>query len=179
MAELDISKIAGTMRVARLRVPGGFVIAALVLWLARPSWTSLAVGAAVAALGATLRIWAAGHLEKATEVTSSGPYRLMRHPLYVGSAIVALGIIIAAADGWVMVLVACYLGITLTAAVRLEDAWLRARFGARYENYAAGRGAPSRRRFSAARAWANGEHLAILGLLAGLAIFALKAWLGI
>lgn len=179
MAELDISKIAGTIRVARLRVPGGFVIAALVLWLARPSWRSLAVGAAVAAPGAALRIWAAGHLEKATEITSSGPYRLMRHPLYIGSAVLALGVIIAAADVWVTMLVASYLGVTLTAAVRLEDAWLRARFGARYENYAAGRGKPSHRRFSAARVWANGEHLAILGLLAGLAIFALKVWFGI
>ena len=56
---------------------------------------SLAAGLVVALVGEAIRMWAAGHLEKSREVTASGPYRWTRHPLYVGSAIMALGVVIA------------------------------------------------------------------------------------
>ena len=54
------------------------------LVLAQPTWPFWRVGPAVALAGEVLRVWAAGHLEKSREVTSSGPYRFTRHPLYVG-----------------------------------------------------------------------------------------------
>src|SRR5262245_16872081 len=82
---------------ARARVPLGFLCAAAVLWLAQPSLRSLAIGGVMAAVGEILRFWAAGHLEKGREVTQSGPYRLTRHPLYAGSAIIALGAAVASA----------------------------------------------------------------------------------
>ena len=69
-------------RFARLRVPIGFAFGALTGWLAAPSPATIAAGAAVAALGEAMRIWAAGHLNKGREVTVSGPYRWLAHPLY-------------------------------------------------------------------------------------------------
>ena len=45
---------------------------ALVLWLAQPTWRSLALGAVVAVIGEAIRIWAAGHVEKSREVTTLG-----------------------------------------------------------------------------------------------------------
>jgi protein-S-isoprenylcysteine O-methyltransferase Ste14 len=83
--------------IARRRVPLGFAFGALVVLLARPTSRSLMIGGAVALVGEACRIWAAGHLEKGLEVTRSGPYRLTRHPLYMGSAIIAAGVAIAAA----------------------------------------------------------------------------------
>ena len=52
-------------RLARMRVPLGFVFAAAVLYLARPTFRSIAIGAAVGFCGQAIRLWAAGHLEKA------------------------------------------------------------------------------------------------------------------
>ena len=75
---------------ARRRVALGFIAAIATLILARPTWTMWRIGLLVAAAGEGVRIWAAGHLEKSREVTRSGPYRWMRHPLYAGSAIMAL-----------------------------------------------------------------------------------------
>ncbi|HET7031631.1 MAG TPA: methyltransferase, partial [Casimicrobiaceae bacterium] len=80
---------------ARRRVALGFVVGVATLVLARPTWRTWCVGLSIAAAGEALRIWAAGHLEKSREVTRSGPYRWTRHPLYVGSAIMAVGIVIA------------------------------------------------------------------------------------
>src|SRR5688572_968147 len=115
--------------IARRRVALGFAAGGIALWLSRPTPQSLALGAAVAIAGEMLRIWAAGHLEKGREVTSSGPYRWMRHPLYAGSTIVGIGLAIGAANWLVAVLVAAYLTITLSAAIATEEADLTRRFG--------------------------------------------------
>ena len=78
-------------QLARRRVALGFVAAVAALIVARPTWTSWTLGLAVACAGEGIRVWAAGHIEKGREVTTSGPYRWMRHPLYVGSSVMALG----------------------------------------------------------------------------------------
>ena len=64
------------------------------------------------------RIWAAGHLQKSREVTRSGPYKWTRHPLYVGSGIIALGVVIAARSALVALLGVAYIGITIPMAIR-------------------------------------------------------------
>ncbi len=155
-----------TPKVARLRVPLGFALAVAVFLLARPTRTSLLAGAAVAVAGEAVRFWAAGHLEKGREVTSSGPYRWTRHPLYVGSAIIGVGLMIACGSWVVAAIIAAYLGVTLVAAVRTEERELRAKFGDAYEAYC--RGATVRRAFSPARALRNREHRAVGGLALGL-----------
>ena len=163
--------------VARARVTAGFVVAAAAFWLARPTGRSLAAGALLAAAGALLRVWAAGHLRKGIEITRSGPYRRMRHPLYHGSALIGAGFAVAAADPVAAALVAVYLAVTLVAAMRLEEATLGEAFGAEYERYRQGGGEPSPRRFSLQRMAANGEPRALAGFAAALGLLALKAWL--
>jgi protein-S-isoprenylcysteine O-methyltransferase Ste14 len=150
---------------ARWRVPIGFVSAALVLWLARPSVRTLQVGLPLAVVGQALRIWAAGHLEKSREVTSSGPYRFTRHPLYLGSTLMGAGLAIAANHWLVAALIAVYLGATLWTAIRIEEAYLRATFGDTYDRYAGGALPTVARRFSVERAWRNKEYRAPIGLL--------------
>ena len=161
-------------RIARLRVPLGFLFAGLVLWLAEPTQRTLAVGAAVALLGEAIRIWAAGHLEKGREVTASGPYAFTRHPLYLGSSLIALGLVIAAANLIVAAIVVGYMAVTLTAAIRTEEAHLTEKFGAAYPEYRAGR-TSVKRRFSLERAMRNREYRAATGVLVVLAILAWKA----
>jgi protein-S-isoprenylcysteine O-methyltransferase Ste14 len=41
--------------------------------------------------GLALRSWAAGTLHKRTQLATSGPYELVRHPLYIGSFLMMLG----------------------------------------------------------------------------------------
>jgi protein-S-isoprenylcysteine O-methyltransferase Ste14 len=162
-------------RIARLRVTIGFVCGVLAIWLAHPTRASLVAGGAVALVGEAIRLWAAGHLEKGREVTSSGPYAFTRHPLYLGSTVIGIGLGYASANVVVAVMVVAYLAITLTAAVRTEEAHLTDKFGAAYPEYRAGRTDGAPRRFSPARAVRNREYRAVLGLLLVLAVFAWKA----
>jgi protein-S-isoprenylcysteine O-methyltransferase Ste14 len=159
---------------ARWRVTLGYVLAVAAYWFARPTWTSLAIGAVVGGAGEALRLWAAGHLEKGREVTTTGPYALTRHPLYAGSCVMGLGFAIAARSAVVAVLVAAYLGITIVAAIRSEEAHLTDKFGEAYPAYREGRAQPAARRFSLGRAWKNREYRALLGFLAVLGLLAVR-----
>ena len=163
--------------IARRRVFLGFIFAAIVLWLAHPTRPSLLIGASVATFGELIRIWAAGHVEKSREVTRSGPYQFTRHPLYLGSSIIAAGIVIASANWMVAVIVVLYVATTMTAAIRAEEAHLREKFGDEYDAYAARVAPPMHRSFSVARALANREHHTVAGLFVALALLALKVGL--
>jgi hypothetical protein len=160
-------------RLARLRVPLGFACGGLALWLARPTLSSAVVGMAIAIAGEAIRIWAAGHIEKGREVTRSGPYRFVRHPLYLGSAIIGAGFMWAAQSVAVAALGGLYLVVTLIAAMRTEERALSAKFGDQYDAYREGRAtrpdasgaAPADRPFSWSRVIANREYRAVAGLL--------------
>ena len=166
-----------TRLLARWRVFLGFVFSAIVLWLATPTLRSLVIGGAIAILGESIRVWAAGHLEKSKEVTSSGPYRYTRHPLYLGSSVIGIGMAVVANHAVVAVIVIAYLALTLTAAMRSEEAHLREKFGDAYDAYAERRAARVERRFSWPRAVYNREHHTIAGLFAGLLMLAGKMFL--
>jgi protein-S-isoprenylcysteine O-methyltransferase Ste14 len=167
--------VSGSLQtLARWRVPLGFATAIVALLLAAPTPQSLTGGFVVACLGEAVRLWAAGHLEKSREVTRSGPYRFVRHPLYVGSSIMAAGIVIAAHSVVVAIVAAVYMVGTLVAAVRTEEAFLEGAFGDAYGQYRSSRFEPMTRRFSVERAMRNREYRAVLGLLAGFVLLALR-----
>ena len=81
--------------VARLRVASGFVLVLAFAWFSLPDLQSLAVGLPVSLAGLLLRAWATGHLEKNIRLAESGPYAYVRNPLYLGTLLVAAGLVIA------------------------------------------------------------------------------------
>jgi protein-S-isoprenylcysteine O-methyltransferase Ste14 len=179
MANAAVSTMIAVL--ARLRVALGFVFGVLVLVLAQPTGRSLLVGMSIAACGEAIRIWAAGHLHKAREVTASGPYRWCAHPLYVGSSVMGLGLAVACASWIVAALIALYLAATLTAAIKSEEAFLRRTFGDQYDLYRRGVAAQRRearasaRPFRLAQAMANREYRAVIGFLVAMLLLVWKA----
>ena len=159
---------------ARRRVSLGFACGAATLFFAQPTLRSIAAGMSIAAVGELLRIWAAGHLNKSREVTASGPYRWVAHPLYLGSTIMGAGLAVACASVPVAGLIALYLGVTLTAAMRSEEAFLRRTFGDGYDRYRRGE-APPQKRFGFGQAMANREYRAVIGLVAAALLLVWKA----
>lgn len=158
---------------ARIRVPLGFAAAAVAFFLARPSWTSWRIGLVVALAGELVRLWAAGHIEKGREITRSGPYQFVRHPLYLGSALLGVGFLVAANNLAVAALTFLYLALTLTAAARSEEAHLDDKFSGAYSDYRAGTMVPAGRPYSWKRVIANREYQAVAGLVA---VFAFLWW---
>ena len=164
-------------RVARWRVRLGYILGVAAFWLASPTPRSLLLGAIVGAAGEALRIWAAGHLEKGREVTISGPYAFSRHPLYVGSILMGAGFALASNNLIAAAIVAAYLAVTITAAIRAEEAHLTDKFGEVYPDYRDGRAVETSRRFTLERVLRNREYRALVGFIAVLALLAARLYL--
>jgi hypothetical protein len=162
-------------QLARLRVPLGFACALFAFWLARPTATSLTVGAVVATLGELLRIWAAGHIEKGREITRSGTVPL-RTPSAV-SRVFADGARLhhRGAERGGGCACGAYMLVTLVAAIRTEEASLDQKFAGEYSAYRSGTAAPVERHFSLSRAVANREYRSMTGLAVGMIFLYLRA----
>lgn len=112
----------------RIRVPLGFVFAALYIWLAHPTWRSIFVGSGIAALGLVIRALASGHVRKNEQLTTSGPYSYTRNPLYLGSLIIALGFTLASRSWIIAAITAAMLVVIYIPVIRSEEEFLRAHF---------------------------------------------------
>lgn len=112
----------------RIRVPLGFVFAVLYLWLARPTWRFMALGAVLIVSGLLIRALASGYVRKNEALAISGPYAYTRNPLYLGSLLIGVGFAIAARSWWIgAALVGMFFAIYLPV-IRSEEVFLRAKF---------------------------------------------------
>jgi protein-S-isoprenylcysteine O-methyltransferase Ste14 len=120
----------------RIRVPMGFVFAAVFLWLARPTWATLGLSLLAVVPGVWLRGYAAGYVRKNAELTTTGPYGYTRNPLYLGSMLIAFGFGAASGNWWLVgVLVVLFLAIYLPT-IQGEEEYLRAHFSG-FDEYCA------------------------------------------
>ena len=103
-------------------------------------WT----GAAITAGGLFFSVWARRHLgsnwsqsvtvKEGHELITSGPYALVRHPIYTGLLLGFLGCAVALGE-WRGLLAVALVFAVLWRKLRLEERWMRAHFGEPYEAY--------------------------------------------
>jgi protein-S-isoprenylcysteine O-methyltransferase Ste14 len=104
------------------------------------------LGPIVMGLGLALRVWAARELGRFytrtlrvagdQTVVRSGPYRLVRHPGYLGDLVMWLGFGLAAANWLVAAAVAAAMGYAYYRRIQSEEAMLLASLGEPYRAYA-------------------------------------------
>src|SRR5580700_10411511 len=118
-------------------------------WLYRQLWPSgiwpFGVGAAITVVRLLFAVWARQHLatnwsssvtiKQGHELITTGPYALIRHPIYTGILTGFLGTAIALSQvrgfiGFVLV----FLGFW--TKLRMEERWMRSQFGETYATYA-------------------------------------------
>lgn len=173
----------------RWRVRLGYPAALISFVLAGPTPRSLTIGAAIAALGLLVRGAAAGHLCKGVRLAISGPYAYTRNPLYLGSALLAAGFVVAGHSWSATALVLGYFAVFYPAVMRREEQELRTLYGAVFDDYAAhvprfwphfthvrssGSASGSGLRFSWECYSRNREYEALLGSLAGIGLLWLR-----
>lgn len=170
------------MAARRVRVPLGFAFAVVYLWLARPTWPWLLAGGVFVALGLAIRGSASGHVVKDRELTTTGPYSYTRHPLYLGSVIMAFGFAVAARSVWIAVGIIVLFVVIYIPVIRLEEYYLRGAYRERFDDYASRvptllpRLSPFQRggAFSRERYLKNREYNALLGAAAMMAALVIK-----
>lgn len=116
----------------------GIIALVVVLALAAPDVRSIVAGFFLMMLGMFFRAWSSGYIDKDRELATQGPYALTRNPLYFGNLLIAGGVAVAS-NRWLTALIcAAYYVFFFTFLIAVERRRMRARFGARYDEWARG-----------------------------------------
>ena len=99
----------------KLRFALVYPLAVCLLAVAHTTEQRMRLGIGVAVLGELLRLWAAGYVghvkvnwtqrwrgdRKIGSLVTAGPYAYVRHPLYVGTFLIGIGVCLIASNAWV------------------------------------------------------------------------------
>lgn len=126
------------MEFARRRRTFFAVVIPLLIWaFSRPQWSGFLGGLVFVVLGQALRIWASGHIHKAQEVATGGPYAFNRNPLYVGSLLIAVGFALMSGVWWAWPVTFLQFAFFYYLAILSEERFLSSRLGRPYAEYCA------------------------------------------
>ncbi len=108
----------------------------LALVFSHPTDLATLIALAIVLAGVALRIWALAFVRKGEELCTTGPYALVRHPLYLGNFVVMVGITVAMNNLAPELVLLLAMAALYAIVIRVEERWLRQRFGAAYDEYA-------------------------------------------
>lgn len=132
----------------------GIIAAAFIIdWLTPVGWPGLndmsarVVGLTIGALGIALQTWAGWTLRRSgttvlphkgsTSLVTSGPFTRFRNPIYLGDAMVLLGLAELTKNIWLVGGAALFVVLVTWLAILPEERYLEARFGNAYRDYKA------------------------------------------
>jgi len=124
-----------------MRVPwdrGGLRSYLIVLGLVagRPSTATILAGVPLLLLGIAMHLWAKGCLHQEREVTTSGPYRYVRHPFYLGNLLLDAATGLMSGSALLMGILPFWWAAVYIPVMQREEATMAGLFGDRYQAYA-------------------------------------------
>ncbi|OGS06313.1 MAG: hypothetical protein A2270_07750 [Elusimicrobia bacterium RIFOXYA12_FULL_51_18] len=119
------------------------IIALAVLVLSKPaSWKLFILGVSVMALGQLIRVLASSAIVKSKTLTVTGPYAAVRNPLYLGTALMVLGLLISLSNPQALLrtaLVWLAAGLSFIfiyrVQIKAEEEFLLSEYGVQFEQY--------------------------------------------
>ncbi|MFB3883018.1 MAG: isoprenylcysteine carboxylmethyltransferase family protein [Armatimonadota bacterium] len=183
---MTVREIPAPLRKLR-RIYGHLPLGVIGLIIAKPTPGSTVLGTGFVLAGVLIRLWAAGFLEKGgDQLCIDGPYRYLRHPLYLGSFIAAVGFAIMMHVIWGWVIILPLFALLYLVQVVDEERHLRSVYGDAHSHFSRsvpalipwpGRAAqPHGRRWSMARMLKNHEHWHVLVTLGFAVLFFVRTW---
>jgi protein-S-isoprenylcysteine O-methyltransferase Ste14 len=104
---------------------------------AHPNRLLLTIGIPLAFIGTIVRFYASGFIVKNKELATTGPYALVRHPLYTGNILLLVGFSVASATYWALPLTLIFFWFYYPTAIEYEDRKLRRLFVEQWDAWAA------------------------------------------
>jgi protein-S-isoprenylcysteine O-methyltransferase Ste14 len=140
-----LTRLGGWLFRHRTSLPLPIALAIVVLPIGEspPSAAFIAVGIAITAAGEALRLWGVHHIgaisrtrsERLGPLVDTGPFALLRNPLYIGNIALWVGFAIAARLPWLAPVSVVLLGVEYHLIVKWEERLLEERLGEAYRDY--------------------------------------------
>jgi hypothetical protein len=115
----------------------GIVLVAVYAWWAKPIPELFWPGAVIAVVGVLVRLYASGFVMKNKELATTGPYSLVRHPLYTGNILMLIGFCLANGMIWPWAVGVIFLWFWYPPAISYEDRKLNGIFGDAWQQWSA------------------------------------------
>jgi protein-S-isoprenylcysteine O-methyltransferase Ste14 len=120
-----------------IRLRAVWFLVPVFLVLAEPTWRLMLIGGGLAVIGGVIRAWAACTIRKNRVLTTTGPYAYTRNPLYLGSFLVGLGVVVGSGSYWLLALFLAFFTVVYHRTMRAEERHLEELFGEDFRRYAA------------------------------------------
>ena len=138
-----LTRVGGWLFRHRTGIPLPIVLALLIIPPSTASRTMLWLGVLVTGAGELLRLLAVRHIgtisrtrtDRLGPLVASGPFRWVRNPLYIGNAVLWIGLALVAQLPWLVAPIALLLALEYHAIVRWEEQLLAERLGQPYRDY--------------------------------------------
>lgn len=139
----ELERLSGLSHVVReLRYHEGtrqslaVILILLYALTSKPLLILTAIALPIALIGMLLRFYASGFILKNRELATSGPYALVRHPLYTGNILILIGFSLANANWWPLPLAGLFFWLYYPTAIEYEDRKLKRLFGDQWTHWA-------------------------------------------
>lgn len=113
----------------------GFLVCVVFALIANPRPLLVYAAAPLVLAGVGTRLWASGVIMKNRELATGGPYRYVRHPLYVGNILVLAGFVLASGTWWAAPVALAFFLFYYPPAIEYEERKLERLFGATWREY--------------------------------------------
>jgi protein-S-isoprenylcysteine O-methyltransferase Ste14 len=138
-------RVGGWLFRRRTSLPFPLALALFLIPSSGKGSTSLLAGLAMVATGEAIRLWAVHQIgaisrtrsDRLGPLVSTGPFALVRNPLYLGNIALWAGFALSARLPWMVPAIVLVLGFEYHAIVRWEERLLESRRGEEYRAYAA------------------------------------------
>lgn len=97
------------------------------------------IGICIFFIGLSFRIWAQQHLHYRLKIkkylTTTGPYRFIRNPIYIGNTLICMGLTVVSELLWFVPITFIWCATVYSLVVLYEEACLLKKYGQLYQKY--------------------------------------------
>ena len=142
-SQSPLVRAGGWLFKRRTWLPQPIILAIVLIPASRMPAALMAAGVLLVVLGEFIRLWGVSHIgvisrtrsDRLGPLVSTGPFALVRNPLYLGNLAIWAGFAISANLLWLVPVIVVLVGLEYHAIVRWEETLLEARLGDSYRDY--------------------------------------------